>query len=123
MKKIMLSAAILAFAGLSVAQANPFQPSIIQGIVQDERTPVKPEDLPDAVKTTLSGEVYAGWAVKEAYAVAPTQGTPYFEVTLEKEGETQMVQLDAEGNIVTPESTMPAPQPSQSPQTPGMPQA
>lgn len=126
----MLSAALLAFAGTAVVQANPVQPTAIHATVQDDRTPVKPEDLPDAVKTTLSGEAYAGWTVKEAFAVAPSQGTPYFEVTLQKEEETQIVNLDADGQTVTPDAPTPveeteapeAPETPQVPETPETPQ-
>jgi len=101
MKKIMLSAAMLAFAGMATVNASPLQTSVYVSHVQDERTPVKIEDLPDEVKTTLSGEEYAGWAPTEAFLVSPAEGDKYYEISLNKDDETKVVSFDEAGKSIT----------------------
>jgi len=121
LKKIMLSAAVLAFAGMSSVNAAtnsvPVSSSIVFNI--QDKTPVKAGDLPDAVKTTLSGEQYAGWTIKEAFSVQPADETPYFEVTLEKDDETQVVNLSEAGEVVElPVASPMMPMEEPSPSTP-----
>ncbi len=98
----MLSAAMLAFAGMATVSANPVHNNTYVTVsAQDERTPVKIEELPDDVKAALSGEDYAGWAPTEAFLVSPANGDKYFEVSLSKDGESKVVNFDEAGKVVT----------------------
>ena len=104
MKKLMLSAAVLAFAGFTATNVNaettnfPAASEVVMGV--QDKTPVNPEDLPDAVKTALAGEEYAEWSVKEAFAVAPADGVPFYEISLQKDQETKVVNLNEAGEVV-----------------------
>ena len=55
MKKIILSAAFLAFAGISAVNASEVKNPVAITVKQDSVTkaPVELKDLPEAVKTTL----------------------------------------------------------------------
>lgn len=104
MKKLMLSAAVLAFAGFTATNVNaettnfPAASEVVMGV--QDKTPVNPEDLPDAVKEALAGEEYAEWSVKEAFAVAPADGVPFYEISLQKDQETKVVNLNEAGEVV-----------------------
>lgn len=104
MKKLMLSAAVLAFAGFTATNVNaettnfPTASEVVMGV--QDKTPVNPEDLPDAVKEALAGEEYAEWSVKEAFAVAPADGVPFYEISLQKDQETKVVNLNEAGEVV-----------------------
>lgn len=104
MKKLMLSAAVLAFAGFTATNVNaettnfPAASEVVMGV--QDKTPVKPEDLPDAVKAALAGEEYAEWSVKEAFSVAPADGVPFYEISLQKDQETKVVNLNEAGEVV-----------------------
>lgn len=100
----MLSAAVLAFAGFTATNVNaettnfPTASEVVMGV--QDKTPVNPEDLPDAVKEALAGEEYAEWSVKEAFAVAPADGVPFYEISLQKDQETKVVNLNEAGEVV-----------------------
>ncbi|MFB5945342.1 hypothetical protein [Albibacterium profundi] len=104
MKKLMLSAAVLAFAGFTATNVNaettnfPAASEVVMGV--QDKTPVNPEDLPDAVKEALAGEEYAEWSVKEAFSVAPADGIPFYEISLQKDQETKVVNLNEAGEVV-----------------------
>ena len=102
MKKIMLSAAILAFAGMATVNAGTVNSKVsIATVMQfQDRTPVKAADLPDAVKEALAGEEYSEWSIKEAFAVAPAEGVPFFEISLQKGDENRVVNLNEAGEVV-----------------------
>ena len=122
----MLSAAILAFAGMATVNAETVNSKISVATVMQfqDRTPVKAEDLPDAVKEALAGEEYSEWTIKEAFAVAPAEGVPFFEISLQKGDENRVVTLNEAGEVVdlpvaTPAS--PSEQPTPSEPTPSEP--
>ena len=114
MKKMMLVAAV-ALGGWAFASAGQtetareyiainteIQPLAIQQQEQQDsvkRTLVEPENLPQGVKTTLSGEEYTGWTVATAYHVESRNKAPYYEISLEREGEEDLkvIKLDADG--------------------------
>ncbi len=116
MKKIMLSAAILAFAGMATVNAGTVNSKISVATVMQfqDRTPVKAEDLPDAVKEALAGEEYSEWTVKEAFSVRPAEGVPFFEISLQKGDENRVVNLNEAGEVVTLPVAAPA-SPSEQP--------
>lgn len=95
----MLSAFILAFATTAIL-AQPAEIVSMELIAQQEKTPIKLEELPEAVKTTLSGEQFTGWAPSEAFVVTPEEGVKYFEVTLKKGEEVKVVSLSEDGKVI-----------------------
>jgi len=62
-------------------------------------TPVKPEELPDAVKTTLAGEKFSGWEIETAFLVREEE-MEYFRINLVNEEAKQTVKIDREGKIL-----------------------
>lgn len=123
MKKIMLSAAVLAFAGMATVNAETVKTPVASAIVMNvqDKTPVKAEDLPDAIKTALAGDDYAGWTVKEAFAVQ-TGGAVTYEISLQKGDENRVVSLNEAGEAAEAASATqeaaPAEQPAPAEQAP-----
>ena len=99
MKKLMLSLAFLALAGVVTVNANTQQDVTIVRL-QDEKKPVKVEELPDAVKATLAGDDYKEWMAEKAFQVKPATGAEYYEIELKKGEETKTVKLDKDGKPV-----------------------
>jgi len=100
MKKIMLSLMVLALAGVVTVNANSNQQGVAIVQQQDEKVPVKVEELPDAVKTALAADDYKEWMPEKAFHVKPATGNEYFEVELKKGEETKTVKLDKDGKVV-----------------------
>jgi hypothetical protein len=99
MKKLMLSMAFLAVAGTVTVYANNKQDvAIVQQ--QDEKKPVKVEELPDAVKAALAGDEYKEWKAEEAFHVKPAAGSEHYEIKLKKGEEAKTVKLDKDGKVV-----------------------
>lgn len=67
--------------------------------MDNEKTAVKAEELPEAVKKTLAGDAYKGFAVAEAFLVKSGDASHY-ELTLTKGEEKQVVKLNADGTPV-----------------------
>ncbi len=82
-----------------VKQVNSAAVTQLSGTDQD-KVEVKPEDLPEAVKTTLASEPYNEWKVEKAYAVTTEDGKSYYEINLSKGEETATVNLDKDGKKV-----------------------
>ena len=99
MKKMILTAALFASA---VSVTTVFASSNVNSAYtynQEERKSVKLDELPEAVKTALSGADFKGKEATEAFLVK--NGTSeYYEITL-KEGATESkVKLDKDGKKV-----------------------
>lgn len=102
MKKIILSAAFLAFAGLTTVKANEVRTPIIT-IQQDSttKTPVKVEALPDPVKTTLKSDKYKGFTPSAAFLVVAANKTEWYEVAVaNKEGQSGSLKIGKDGVVV-----------------------
>jgi hypothetical protein len=100
MKKLIISAFALSLISYSVVEArNIIEPNSVVISLQ-EKVAVKPEDLPEAVKTTLSGEAYTGWEVTGAFLVTKEDKSQYFEIAVKKGEETATVNLDKDGKKV-----------------------
>lgn len=102
MKKIILSAAFLAFAGLTAANASEVKSPVAITIQQDSttKTPVDLKDLPEPVKATLQTEPVKQWTPTAAFLVTNADKTQYYQIDIKKENETASVRLDKDGKPV-----------------------
>jgi hypothetical protein len=100
MKKVIVSAFALALVSFAAVQAkNVVEPAIVVRNAQ-EKVAVKPEDLPEAVKTALAGDAYKGWEVTGAFLVTKEDKTQYYEIAVKKGEETATVNLDKDGKTI-----------------------
>ena len=102
MKKMMLSALFVAF-GTTAILANTIKSSTTEMVsfIQDEKAPVKLEELPDAVKATLAGEKYSDWTPTGAFVVTPEEGAKHFEVVLKNsEDEVAVLKISEDGKEI-----------------------
>jgi hypothetical protein len=101
MKKIMVSMAVAMFTAVSFANATNIVSSPSAAIVYNqEKTEIKPEELPDAVKSTLATEPYSEWQVQKAYVVRGEDGGQTFEAEVSKGEESQTIRFDQEGKVI-----------------------
>lgn len=100
MRKVVMS--LVCLAALAVAWPENVRaqavetPAVVQA--QPEKTAIQPENLPDAVKKTLSGEAYEGWAIEKAFKITEENKADIYEVAVKKGEETATMQFDEEGN-------------------------
>ncbi len=104
MKKLILSAT-LAFAGFAAVQASELKQvnnKIEIVSVQDSvvKTPVKLEELPEAVKTTLKNDAYKAWTATGAFHVKESATKEYYLIDVKKEQEAGSIKLDKDGKPV-----------------------
>lgn len=100
MKKIMLSALFVAFATTATIAQTVETVNIEATTQQQEKAAVKLEDLPEAVKSTLSGDKYAEWAPTEASVITSQEGVKHFEVTLKKDDEVKVINIGEDGKKI-----------------------
>ncbi|MDR6786252.1 hypothetical protein ABIE26_004971 [Pedobacter africanus] len=102
MKKIILSAAILAFAGLTTVKANDVKVPVAITAQQDSvtKTPVEVKDLPDAVKTTLGSDKYKEWIPTAAFLVTKADKSEYYQVDVKKQEETASLKIGKDGVVI-----------------------
>jgi len=100
MKKLIISTFCLSFLVLGESQANNLQATQSTVIMVQEKVSVKPEDLPEPIKTTLASDTYAGWAVTTAFLITKEDNTQFYEISLKKGEETSKVNLDKDGRKV-----------------------
>jgi hypothetical protein len=101
MKKIILSAAILAVAGLTSVKASEIKSPVVVA-VQDSttKTPVELKDLPEAVTKTLQSDPVKAWTPTAAFLVTNADKTTYYQVDVKKEQETGSLKIDKDGKII-----------------------
>jgi hypothetical protein len=99
MKKIILACAAAACitAGFTAKATDYSVPVTV--VEDDNKTQVDPAALPDAVKTTLSGDAYKGWTVSTAWLVK-NGNSEYYEIQLSKDNQKNTVKLDKDGKTV-----------------------
>jgi hypothetical protein len=107
MKKVLIASVALLFTAIASvnAQVKPQAPVDKKETVttpqtndQETKTPVKPEALPDAVKTTIAGEDYKGWVASSAFMIkTPVE---HYEVVLTKDKETKTVKFASDGKVM-----------------------
>lgn len=101
MKKLILSAAIVAIAGLTTVSASEVKIANPVVSVQDSvvKTPIKLEELPEAITTLLKTDPYKAWTPTAAFSVKDGQ-KEYFQVDVKKEEETASLKFDKDGKPV-----------------------
>ena len=100
MKNIKITSLLLFLALGASANANTSTiGTLLENFVQD-KVSVKPEDLPQPIKTTLATDVYAGWEITEAFIITKEDKTQFFEISLKKGSETAKINLDKDGRKV-----------------------
>lgn len=100
MKKLIISAIACTALSFVSAQASTIKyPLFVEFIVQD-KVSVRPEDLPQPIKTTLASGVYAGWDITEAFLITKEDKTQYFEISLKNGSETTKINLNKDGRKV-----------------------
>jgi|GEM_PF-1032995 len=109
MKKMIIATIALTFAGYTNAQtgadtivaAADTVTTTSNATAQDKRTLVNVNDLPEAVKTALESEAYAGWKPSAAYWVENTATkNAYYEIELSKGTDKTIVKLDKSGQVI-----------------------
>lgn len=98
MKKTFLAAM---FSGIITTAAITTAVFASETIEILSETPVKLEDLPEAVKKTLV-EKYEGWTATAAFLV--TGETDYYKVEIAKGEEKQVTKIAKDGSLVTEKS-------------------
>ena len=100
MKKQIISALALVLTSFAAVQAN--EQILINTVISatQEKVAVKPEDLPEGVKTILTSDTYAGWQVVSAFLVTKPDNSQFYEISLKKGEESSTVNLDKEGKKV-----------------------
>lgn len=101
MKRTIIAIAALgtfAFASLNIT-AQPLTTGSEIVFVQDQRSEIKYEELPEAVSTAFEESQYAQWEVSEVFEVTTDQGKQY-ELTISDGTQTGTLTFDADGNIV-----------------------
>ncbi|HEX8060677.1 MAG TPA: hypothetical protein VF473_07050 [Cyclobacteriaceae bacterium] len=97
MKKVTILALLFVFAaGIANTQAATI--ATRTGVVKfDEKVKIKKEELPDAVRTALTGNDYKGWEISECYMWKESGN---YEVELKNGDQKKTVKLDKDGKVV-----------------------
>ena len=102
MKKIILSAAFLAVAGLTSLKASEIKNPINIAVYQDSTTkvPVELKDLPEPVKAVLKSEEAKELTPVAAFLVTNADKTQYYQIDVKKGEETGSIKIDKAGKVV-----------------------
>ena len=100
MKKIILSAAFVAFiGGVSTVKASSISTPVNITQTDSTKTPVKLEELPAPVTTTLKSDAVKEWTPTEAFLIK-NETTEYYLINVQKGTEVRFIKLDKEGKPV-----------------------
>ncbi len=102
MKKLFVTILAMFVMGVFFVQANDGivkEAEAVVSIENEGKTEVKAEELPDAVKTALGGESFAGWEFVSAHKVKVGE-TKHYEIQLKKGEESTTVKFDKEGTLI-----------------------
>lgn len=102
MKNFILTAAVLAFAGISTVKAADVKAPVAITVQQDSSTkvPVKLEELPAPVTATLKADAYKEWTPTTAFLVTNADKTEYYQVDVKKGTEVAFIKINKEGVVV-----------------------
>ncbi len=100
MKKLILSAAAVLFFFAAQAQTEASAPADqTETVAQDKKTEIKYDELPQAVKTTLSGDDYKSWEVVKVWHNTTKDN---YEIEVKNSAaETKTLKFDKEGKEIT----------------------
>ncbi len=99
MKKLVIIALVLSStAAFATSDTTTVNQSTVIALNETEK-PVKQEELPQAVKDTLSKAPYADWKVEQAFW-GTTEAGEYYRIELSKADVKQSVKLTKEGQLV-----------------------
>jgi len=101
MKTLILTTTALIVAGINPMKAQEIKNPIYITVQQDSisRTPVKIEELPDAVKATLSSDRYKDLAPIGAFLVKDGK-SEYYLVDVKQAEETTTLKIGKDGVVV-----------------------
>lgn len=101
MKKTILPAAILAFAGLTTVKASAVTIRPASAIVQQDtvKTPVNLANLPDPVKKTLEDATFKEWTPSTATLVK-AGSTAYYLIAVKNGDQYRSVKIDPNGKVI-----------------------
>jgi len=104
MKKVILAVAALGIVGFTMVKASPSTKNTrltttIAVADTAQKTPVKLEDLPPAVKTTLTTDPVKQWTPTTAFLVK-SGNTEYYEINVKKDNQNQVIRIDKDGKVV-----------------------
>lgn len=104
MKNFILTATVLAFAGISTVKATEIKaPLTVMSItVQDSsaKVPVKLEELPAPVTTTLKADAYKEWTPTAAFLVTAADKSQYYQIDVKKGTEVAFIKINKDGAVV-----------------------
>lgn len=102
MKNFILTATVLAFAGLSTVKASELKSPVEVALQQDstQKVPVKLEELPAPVVTTLKADAYKEWTPTGAFLITNADKTQYYQVDVKKGTEVAFIKITKDGVVV-----------------------
>ena len=102
MKNFILTATLLAFAGVSAVSASENKAPIAISIQQDstQKVPVKLEELPAPVATTLKADAYKDWEPTTAFLVTNADKSTFYHIDLKKGAEVAFIKVNKDGVVV-----------------------
>lgn len=111
MKSIILTAAaLLAITGISTVKASETKAPLAITIKMDstmkvqqdstQKVPVKLEELPAPVVTTLKADAYKDWKATEAFLATAADKSQYYIVNVAKGTEKAFIKINKDGVVV-----------------------
>jgi hypothetical protein len=105
MKKVILAAAASAIIGITSVKAQTPAPAATPAPATAakpdslQKTTVKVEELPDAVKATLQSDVLKVWTPSSA-ALVKSPTAEYYQVNVKKDNDERFIRIGKDGKIV-----------------------
>lgn len=102
MKNFILTATVIAFAGISTVKASETKAPVTISIQQDstQKVPVKLEELPAPVVTTLKADAYKEWTPTTAFLITNADKTQYYQIDVKKGKEVAFIKINKDGVVV-----------------------
>lgn len=102
MKNFILTAAVLAFASISTVKASETKAPMAITIQQDstQKVPVKLEELPAPVVTTLKADAYKDWTPTTAFLITNADKTQFYQIDVKKGKEVAFIKINKDGVVL-----------------------
>lgn len=106
MKKVLFIIASFMFVGAATVNAQEVAgttketPALAEKkvtAVNQEKTKITKDELPQSVQTTLAGDDFKGWSLINAYVI---KAKNHYEVELKNGAELKTFKFDAEGKVI-----------------------